>query len=82
MSESQTKAGNQECLAKLAKLTLSMSFTLMLNNFVFMSMLKSHCLMFIGENGNGVFYFFSTRAVCSVHSAFLVVFECNQVRPS
>ena len=38
MSECQTKAGNQKCLAKLAKLILSISHSLtldMLNNFSF-----------------------------------------------
>ena len=61
MSESQTKAGNQECFEKLGKLEkrslsllsilsqLSLSHSLTLSTcsttFVFMSMLKSRCLL-------------------------------------
>ena len=56
MSECQTKAGNQECLAKLAKLTLAIShsFTLdMLNNFFFHVYAQKS--LFIGQNVNGFF---------------------------
>ena len=51
MSERQTKAGNQECFAKLAKLAnLQIDPWGMLNNFCFhVYALKS---LFIGENGN------------------------------
>ena len=57
MSECQTKAGNQECLAKLAKLTLSIShsFTLdILNNFCFRVYAQKS--VFIGQNVNRVFF--------------------------
>ena len=45
MSECQTKAGNQQH-------SLTHSLSTYCTTFVFMSMLKSHCLVFIGENAN------------------------------
>ena len=56
MSECQTKAGNQECLAKLAKLSLSISHSLtldMLNNFCFHVYAQKS--VFIGQNVNAFF---------------------------
>ena len=56
MSEWQTKAGNQKCLAKLAKLTLSISHSLtldMLNNFCFHVYAQKS--LFKVENVNGFF---------------------------
>ena len=53
MSKCQTKAGNQECLTKLAKLTLSISHSLtldMLNNFCFHVYAQKS--VFIGQNVN------------------------------
>ena len=48
MSECQTKAGNQECLAKLT-ISISHSLTLdMLNNFCFHVYAQKS--LFIGEN--------------------------------
>ena len=57
MSECQTKAGNQECPAKLAKLTLSISHSLtldMLNNF-WVFYVYAQKSVFIGQNVNGFF---------------------------
>ena len=65
MSESQTKAGNQECFEKLEKLSLSLLSLLsqlslshslsldMLNNFCFH--VYSQKSLIIGENGNDLF---------------------------
>ena len=51
MFECHTKAGNQECFAKLEKLTLSRPFTLdMLNNFCFHVYAQKS--LFIAENCN------------------------------
>ena len=70
MSECQTKAGNQKCLAKLAKLTLSISHSLtldMLNNFCFHVYAQKS--LFIGENDNE--YFWTAAAPYPVSLEFI-----------
>ena len=70
MSECQTKAGNQECLAKLT-LSISHSLTLdMLNNFCFHVYAQKS--LFMAENCNG---FFFTSAAASPYPLTLEFLE-------
>ena len=69
MSERQTKAGNQECFAKLANLqNLQIDPWDMLNNFCFHVYAQKS--LFIGENDN-VYFWTSAAAPSPVSLEFI-----------
>ena len=78
MSECQTKAGNQECFAKLANLqnlqnlqTLQIDPWDMLNNFCFHVYAQKS--LFIGENDNE--YFWTSPAAATLYPESLELIE-------